>query len=52
MAQRVLNVTLAITIDTDINEANNIVDSLSFKINGDVLSEVKDSKIVDYFEVY
>jgi hypothetical protein len=53
MAKKVLNVTLAVTIDTDINEVGDIVDNLTFDVtpdNNDV--KVNDSEIVDYFEVF
>lgn len=53
MAKRVLNVTLAITIDTNISEVGDIVDNLTFDATpGNNNIQVNETEIVDYFEVY
>lgn len=50
--KRTLNVTLAIVVDTDLESVDNIVDNLTFKVEEDSENvEVKDTEIVDYFEV-
>lgn len=50
--ERVLNVTLSIKVDTDIRKVGDIVDNLTFKVTEDSENvEVKDSEVIDYFEV-
>lgn len=50
--KKTLNVTLAIVVDTDLESVDNIVDNLTFKVEEDSENvEVKDTEIVDYFEV-
>ena len=50
--KRTLNVTLAIVVDTELESVDNIVDNLTFKVEEDSENvEVKDTEIVDYFEV-
>ena len=44
--------TLAIVVDTELESVDNIVDNLTFKVEEDSENvEVKDTEIVDYFEV-
>lgn len=50
--KKTLNVTLAIVVDTDLESVDNIVDNLTFKVEEDSENvEVKDTEVVDYFEV-
>lgn len=50
--KRLLNVTLAIMVDTELDKVGNIVDNLTFNVVEDSKDvEVKDTEVVDYFEV-
>jgi hypothetical protein len=50
--KKVLNVTLAITIDTDISNVGAIIDNLSFDINEESENvSVLDHEVIDFFEV-
>jgi len=47
-----LHVTLEIEVETDLTKIGDIVDSLTFNVTEDDENvEVKDSEVVDYFEV-
>ena len=51
--KRTLNVTLAIVVDTELESVDNIVDNLTFKVEEDSENvEVKDTEVVDFFEVW
>jgi len=51
--KRTLNVTLAIVVDTELEEVGDIVDNLTFKVEEDSENvEVKDKEVVDFFEVW
>lgn len=52
MAKKTLNVTLAIVVDTDLEKVGDIVDNLTFNIEGTDVVKVKDHEVVDYFEVF
>jgi hypothetical protein len=50
--KKILNVTLAIEVDTILDKVGDVVDNLSFKVSEDSENvEVKSSEVVDYFEV-
>lgn len=52
MAKVVLNVTLAVEVETDIEKVSDIVDNLSFKVEEITENvEVKDTEIVEFFDV-
>ena len=52
MAKVVLNVTLAVEVETDIEKVSDIVDNLSFKVEEMTENvEVKGTDIVEYFDV-
>jgi len=47
-----LHVTLEIEVETDLTKIGDVVDSLTFNVTEDDENvEVKDSEVVDYFEV-
>jgi hypothetical protein len=47
-----LHVTLEIEVETDLTNIGDVVDSLTFNVTEDDENvEVKDSEVVDYFEV-
>ena len=51
--KKTLNVTLAIVVDTELEKVGDIVDNLIFKVEEDSENvEVKDTKVVDFFEVW
>lgn len=51
--KKTLNVTLAIVVDTELEKVGNIVDNLTFKVEEDSENvEVKDTEVVDFFEVW
>ena len=51
--KKTLNVTLAIVVDTDLDKVGDIVDNLIFKVQEDSENvEVKDTEVVDFFEVF
>jgi hypothetical protein len=51
--EKTLNVTLAIVVDTELEKVGNIVDNLTFKVEEDSENvEVKDTEVVDFFEVW
>lgn len=53
MAKVVLNVTLAVVVETDIEKVSDIVDNLSFKVEEETENvEVKHTKIVEFFDVH
>ena len=51
--KKTLNVTLAIVVDTELEGVGDIVDNLTFKVEEDSENvEVKDTEVVDFFEVW
>ena len=51
--KKTLNVTLAIVVDTELEKVGDIVDNLIFKVEEDSENvEVKDTEVVDFFEVW
>ena len=53
MAKKVLNITLAVTVDTNLRSVTKMMDALETSVDstcGNV--EVVDTEVVDYFEVY
>lgn len=51
--KKTLNVTLAIVVDTELDKVGDIVDNLIFKVQEDSENvEVKDTEVVDFFEVF
>ena len=47
---KVVNVTLAVKVDTDLEKAGHIVDNLTFKVEEDSENvEVLDTEVVDFF---
>lgn len=52
MAKVMLNVTLAVEVETDIEKVSDIVDNLSFKVEETTENvEVKGADIVEFFDV-
>ena len=51
--KKVLNITLAFTVGTDLDKVSNVVDNLTFNVEpGSECVEVKNSEVVDFFEVF
>ena len=50
--KKTLNVTLAVEVDSDLDNVGKIVDDLNFSIESEGEVKVKDHFVVDYFEVF
>lgn len=49
--KKTLNITLAVEVDSDLDNVGKIVDDLDFSIESEEV-KVKDHYVVDYFEVF